>query len=151
MNSSRDEFLSGPAFALDQNIRVRGGDLLNKSEDLLQTVALSDNFRKCILPVELTTQRAILTKKFALLNSVFYRLQQIVVNEWFSYVIVSSLAKSGHSRVDGRVCRHDHNKGIGIDTLDPVEQLDPIHAGHFYVSKGRRDIFLAEYCESRFR
>ena len=70
MDGTGDQFFASTAFSLDQDIRIRRGDLLDQTEYLLQAFAVADDLGEGLLLATIAAQYAILMKQIALLDRV---------------------------------------------------------------------------------
>ena len=60
MNRVGDQLLAGAVLALDQDVRVAGGDALDQLEQLLHLLALPDDVGKAVLAANLVLQLLVL-------------------------------------------------------------------------------------------
>src|SRR5438067_10135732 len=93
MYGARDEFLARARLAVDEYVRVRGGDLLDESEDLLQRFRRADDLGEAVALIQLASERAVLAEQFALAERVLDRMKKVFVDERFGDVVVCALSK----------------------------------------------------------
>src|SRR5437588_9062916 len=119
---ARDEFLARARLAVDEYVRVRGGDLLDESEDLLQRFRRADDLGEAVALIQLAAQCAVLAEQLALTERVLDRMKKVFVDERFGDVVVSALAQGGDRGVNGRVGGHHDDERFGVNVFDAVEE-----------------------------
>src|SRR5215210_3165684 len=70
VDGARDQLLARARLAVDEDVRVRGRDLLDEAEDALQGLAGADNLGEAVAAVELAPERAVLAEQLALAQRV---------------------------------------------------------------------------------
>src|SRR5437763_17085419 len=90
MQSARDQFLTGPTFALDQNRAVGVGNLVNQAINELHFLARSNDVLKFVFILELLAEADGLPQGRLIIQSALHRHLQLVDLERLGYVNVSA-------------------------------------------------------------
>src|SRR6266550_1473769 len=140
MQAARDQFLTGPAFALNQNRAVGVGDFVNQAINELHFLARSNDVLKFIFILELLTEVNVLPEGRLIIQSALHRHLQLVDLERLRHVIVSAHLH----RFDcgfHRGISSDQNHGGLPEMLAHVPEH--VEAGHcFHSNVGNDDMRL---------
>ena len=88
MQTARDQFLAGPAFALNQNGAVGVGDLINKAVNQLHFAAGTDDVFKFVFVLEFLPQVDVLAQRCLVIERALHRHLQLVDLEGFGNIII---------------------------------------------------------------
>src|SRR5437764_7597649 len=78
VQSARDQFLAGPAFALDQNRAVGIGDFVNQAVNELHFSACADDVLKFVFVLELLAEVNVLPQRRLVIEGALYGHLQLV-------------------------------------------------------------------------
>src|SRR5438552_96014 len=140
VQSARDQFLAGPAFALDQNRAVGVGDFVNQAVNELHFSACADDVLKFVFVLELLAEVNVLPQRRLVIEGALYGHLQLV-----------DLERLGHVIVRAHLHRFDcgFHRGVGGDQnhrgLPEMLAHVPEHveAGHcFHANVGNDDMRL---------
>src|SRR5437588_2799463 len=140
MQSARNQFLAGPAFALDQNGAVGVGDFVNQAVNELHFSARADNVLKFVFVLELLAEVNVLSQRRLIIEGALYGHLQLVDLERLGHVIVRAHLHrfdcGFHRGVGG-----DQNHGGLPEML--AHMPEHVEAGHcFHSNVGNDDVGL---------
>ncbi len=112
-----------------------GAAALDELEDALHRLALPDDLLEAEPPTELVLEPDVLAPEPPVLEGPADGHEEVVVLEGLLDVVEGPLLHGRDGRFDRGVGGDDDDHGIGIDPLQPVEDLDAVHAGHEQVEE----------------
>ena len=126
MQGMRDQFLSGPAFAKNQDAAVGG----SRQSQLLAQGLHGDAFANdAVFALQFLTQLAVLRGQSQLLDGVFQRQESLINGKGLFNEIKGAQFRGAHRGFNRSVAgNHDHD-GRVLESLDFLQRLDAIHAG----------------------
>ena len=136
MNGARHQFLSGAAFAGDEDRSIGWRDRLDGIEDVLHGGALADdvgrprNLRDRLLQTDIFLLGAAMRHGFRDQVSDLVRVERLID------VVISPVLERGDRGLDRSVAGHDDDQHVGIDFVQSALQLDAIGAAHLDVDQG---------------
>src|SRR5882724_258762 len=140
MQSARDQFLAGPAFALDQNRTVGIGNFVNQAVNELHFPARADDILKFVFVLELLAKVNVLPQRRLIIEGALYRHLQLVDLERLGHVIVRAHLHRFDRSFD-RGISSDQNHGGLPQMLAHVPEH--VEAGHcFHSNVGNDDVRL---------
>src|SRR5690606_23268678 len=142
MECTCDKLLSRPAFAENQNVRVRIGDLFDHIKNRTELFAVADDLTRVMGIPQFAAESAVFLKKLPLVYRILDGLKDIGVHKWFCDVIVSAFSQCGNRRIDTRICRHNDHERIRIDRFYAVKQRKAVGAGKLYIGERYGDVVL---------
>src|SRR6266567_967542 len=140
MQPACDQFLAGPAFALDQNRAVGVGDFVNQAVNELHFSACADDVLKFVFVLELLAEVNVLPQRRLIIEGALYGHLQLVDLERLGHVIVRAHLHRFDRGFD-RGISSDQNHGGLPEMLAHVPE--DIEAGHcFHSNVGNDDMRL---------
>src|SRR5437868_11425235 len=140
MQSARNQFLAGPAFALNQNGAVGVGDFVNQAVNELHFSARSDDVLKFVFVLELLAEVNVLPQRRLIIEGALYGHLQLVDLERLGHVIVRAHLHRFDRGLHGGV-RGDQNHGGLPEMLAHVPKH--VETGHcFHSNVGNDDVGL---------
>src|SRR6476620_5193283 len=140
MQAARDQFLAGPAFALDQNRAVGVGDLVNQAVNELHFLARSNDVLKFVFVLEFLAEVDVLPQGRLIIQSALHRHLQLVDLKWLGYVIVSAhlhrFDRGFHRGISG----DQNHRGLPEMLADVAEDVESRHRFHPNISND--DVWL---------
>src|SRR5947208_16845897 len=140
VQSARDQFLAGPAFALDQNRAVSVGDFVNQAVNELHFSACADDVLKFVFVLEFLAEVNVLPQRRLIIEGALYGHLQLVDLERLGHVIVRAHLHRFDRGLHGCV-RGNQNHGGLPEMLAHVPEH--VEAGHcFHSNVGNDDVGL---------
>src|SRR4029079_10604572 len=140
MQAARDQFLAGPAFALNQNRAVGVGNLVNQAINELHFLARSNDVLKFILILELLAEVNVLPEGRLIIQSALHRHLQLVDLKWLGHVIVSAhlhrFDRGFHRGISG----YQNHRGLPEMLAVVAQYIEPGHC--FHPNIGNDDVRL---------
>ena len=124
MNTARDQLLAGAVLAKDEHAAVarrRAIHLLSQRDDPL---AFADDFH---LLAELRAQARVLLYQRVLAERVAHHQQQALERNGLLDEVVRPQLRGAHGSLDIRVPGDHHGRFSGVQMLELLEDLEPIH------------------------
>jgi len=138
VDRTRDELLAGAAGPGDQHGGRGGGDLVDHLEDGLHARALADDPALGRRPPQLALELHVLAGRPPQRHGVAHDRADLVVLGMLLQIGIGAQIHRVDRRLLAGVGGQDHHRRLGVDGLDPLQQLDPVHLGHLDV--GQHDI-----------
>src|SRR5438105_3018919 len=140
MQAARDQFLTGPAFALDQNRAVGVGDFVNQAVNELHLLARSNDVLKFVFILELFAEVNVLPQGRLIIESALHRHLQLVDLERLGHVIVSAHLHRFDRRFHRGISGDQNHGGLTKMLADVAEDIEPRH--RFHPDIGNDDVRL---------
>ncbi len=138
VDRARDEFLAGPALALDENRRAARCRLDDQIEDLPHLRALADDVRELVVPLlDVLPQVAVLVHEPPPLHRVAHDDEHFVVLERLGDVVEGAGLHRRDRALDRRVGGDDDDVEVFVDPLQLVERGDAVEPRHHDVDDRR--------------
>ena len=124
MEGLRDELLSGPALARDEDRRARGRGLAHGLEDALHGCRAAHELAEAAGRVELRAQGAVLGDEAPLLERLLDDVDDLLVAERLRDVVEGALAHRRDRALDGGVRRDDDDGNLRVPGAHLDEDLE---------------------------
>src|SRR5439155_972923 len=132
MDRAGHELLAGAVFSGDQHAGLRGRDLLDPLDHLLDRLARADDL---VLGMHLRLEAHVLALQVHVLKRVAKREQDAIGVQRFLEKIVGAELRGFDGGLNGAVTGdHDH-LGVGIELAQLAQRLETVHPLHFHVQE----------------
>jgi len=135
VQSPRHQFLAGSRFAEDQDRGVSRGNLGDQLPHPIHRVVRANQVHVAFDPVQPLFQRAVLVGQFPLLSDPRQQRFQFDQLARLGQIIERALPQRGDGGVQRRFAGQDYRLGLRSQFLGPLDDLDPVQAGHVQIDQ----------------
>ena len=138
VNRASDQFLSGPALALNEDGRPAGRGLNNQIEDPPHARASPDDVVEvAVLLLDVLAERCVLGNQPSALERVLDDHQHFIVLERLGDVVEGASLHRGDGVLDRGVRRHHDDCQLVVELLQRLERRHAVDARHHHIDDGR--------------
>ena len=136
-----DQLLASAGLSGDEDGGRGVSDLTDELVHAAHRGRSADQLVEALVPRELVPEVPDLPLERPALQGAIDHAPQVVRGERLGQVVVGAELHRLHRRPDGADRRDEHHLQAGVEALDPLEHLDPFHAGEPHVEKA--DVHVA--------